>query len=46
MPQLPGMQQPMPKMGGMPYNSSMQNFPTFDVPMSYPYGGVIGGMYS
>ena len=23
----------------------MMNFPTFGVPMSYPYGGGMGGMY-
>jgi len=29
----------MPQMPGMPYNSPMMNYPTFGVPMSYPYGG-------
>ena len=43
--QLQGMQ-PMPQMGGMPYNNPMMNYPTFGVPMSYPYGGGMGGMYA
>ena len=47
MPQMPGMPPMgggpvMPQMPGMPYNSPMMNYPTFGVPMSYPYGG---GMY-
>ena len=48
MQQLPGMQQPLPQMGGLPYNSPMMNYPTFGVPMSYPYGGGMGmgGIYS
>lgn len=46
MPQLPGMQQTMPQMGGMPYNNPPMNYPTFGVPMPYPYGGGMGGMYS
>ena len=45
MQQFPGMQQPMPQMGGMPYNSPNVNYPTFGVPMPYPYGGGMGGMY-
>ena len=43
--QLPGMQQPIPQMGGMSYNSPLMNYPTFGVPMAYPYGGGMGGMY-
>ena len=48
MPQMSGMQ-PMPNMQmpgfqpmvGMPYNNpQMNNFPTFGVPMGYPYGGM------
>ena len=46
MQQFPGMPQPMPQMGGMPYNNAMMNFPTFGVPTPYPYGGGMGGMYS
>ena len=43
--QFPGMQPPFPQMGGMPFNSPIMNYPTFNLPMSYPYGGGMGGMY-
>ena len=42
---LPGMPQPIPQMGGMSYNNPLINYPTFGVPMSYPFAGGMGGMY-